>query len=163
MNFFKDYIKDPLYHAAVKVLSDTSLFEEAYNRRHAMIDITPHADQVALKLVMVQHAPTDCTHLPHWKTSTSGHLGNIFKKTFLRGGRMKQDDIHTTVFEEPMGEYDDYLRRHAEVVASKKDIKFSPPTPEDYSAIKAKYAAAISHIISNTVHPPTYDGISGEV
>lgn len=158
MNLFRDYISDPLYEVAIKILSSSHLFEMAYDRRDAINKIGAHASELAKKLVLVHHA-VNARDLPHWKTSVNAHIREVHDLTFLRDKkRLKMDDIHNNVFESPMGEYDDYLRRYDWATNAKKETTFSPATPEDYAAIKRKYDRLLPLLLSKTT-PPTHDDL----
>ncbi len=139
MNFFKDYVKDPLYKAAVKILTNTYLFEMAYERKDAINKLAPHVSQLARKMVMVHHA-VDSRDLPHWKTTLNAHLLEIHDLTFLKGKkRLSDSDLREQVFEGPIGEYSDYSRKHDWVKKTKSETKFSDKSEPDYEAIKRKY------------------------
>ena len=76
MNLFENYLKDPLYEVVVKILTSTSLFEMAYERKVALEAIYSHATQLVKIMVMVHHA-VDSRDLPHWKTTINSHIREI--------------------------------------------------------------------------------------
>jgi hypothetical protein len=133
-------------------LQNSKLFEEAYERKRAMELIPSHATQLAQKLVMLHHMPVDCSHKSHWEQTTNTHIKNIVNLTRLKGNkRLQSNDIDKTVFDEPIGEYEDYLFHHKNVVSEKSDIKFSEPSQNDYTQIKNKYSKLISNINAGEV------------
>ena len=141
-----------LIETATQVLLDSRLFEQAYKRKRAMDLIPSTAIRLAHKMVMLHHMPSDCPHAPHWETSCNGHITELNRLTKLDGKkRLAAEDIHQTMFHEPIGTYEEYEDIHASVQKLKKDIKFSPATPEDYEAIKNKYAVLLKSLVANKV------------
>lgn len=129
--------------------------------KRAMELIPPVALQLARKMVLVHHAEGS-KDLPHWITSTNGHLADIHNNTFLKGHKRLSDrDMRESIWEEPLGEYSDYLRIHKNVSRDKSETELTPPSISDYSQIKQKYASILSHM-SSPVDSPTYDSIISE-
>lgn len=157
MNLFRDYISDPLYEVAIKILTSSHLFEMAYERKSALSDIRAHAAQLARKMVMVHHTQ-DSRDLPHWKTTLNAHIREIHKLTFLKGKkRMSESDIHENVFDGPFGEYNDYVLHHDDVVSDKSDTNFSPHSEKDYTEIKNKYSRLVDMLHKNPLSPKYTD------
>ena len=114
--------------------------------------IPSHALQLAQKLVMLHHMPDGCTHEPHWKQTTNTHLVNIANLVRLKGNKLlSPKDVRCVVFDEPIGEYRDYLFHHENVKFVKKEMKFSAPSQLDYDAIKRKYDDIIFTINSGEI------------
>ncbi len=158
MNLFENYLKDPLYEVVVKILTSTSLFEMAYERKVALEAIYSHATQLVKIMVMVHHA-VDSRDLPHWKTTINSHIREIHELTYLKGKkRMSASDIREHVLEGPFGEYNDYRLTHHDVSESKSGTMFSPHTEDDYAAIRRKYDRLIPLLLKNDI-PPKYDDL----
>ncbi len=157
MNLFENYLKDPLYEFAVKILTSTSLFEMAYERKVALEAIYSHATQLVKIMVMVHHA-VDSRDLPHWKTTINSHIREIHELTYLKGKkRLSDSDLREQVFEGPMGEYTDYSRKHDWVKDVKRETNFSYKSEPDYEAIKRKYERLLVLLKKDTA--PKYDDL----
>lgn len=158
MNLFRDYISDPLYEVAIKILSSSHLFEMAHQRKDAIAKMQVIASRLAEKMVMVHHAQ-DSRDLPHWKTTLNAHLIELHKLTFLAGKkRLPQSDITSHVFDAPFGDYNDYMLHHNGAGMKKNKTQFSPATPEDYDVIKRKYSRLLP-VLAKSPLPQTYDSL----
>jgi hypothetical protein len=156
----KFMIKDlpqALIDTATKLLMETRLFELAYARKDALNEVRSHAKNLAEKMVMVHHA-VDSRDLSHWKTTTNEHISSLFDGTFLtKNKRLDKNDFTKIVFDQQLGEYDDYLRKHSRVKNLKKDTHFSDPSENDYIQITSKYKQLIDNIYKNKVDTPVYE------
>ena len=133
------------------------LLEMAYERKRSMELIPPIASRLASKLVLLHHAHESSRDIQHWKTTTNGHLREIHSMTFFKkGGRIKHSDLHQLVVDEPFGEYDDYLRHYNYVKSEKSETELSPPSYEDYTAIKDKLHNVVSIAMAQKHDSPKY-------
>jgi hypothetical protein len=72
---------------------------------------------------------------------------------------LSKDDINEVVFDEPFGEYRNYLMHHSFVSTKKHAIEFSPPSEADYNQIKSKYEKLIPLLSSNDIVSPKYSDL----
>ncbi len=148
---------EQLYEVVLRILQNTMLFEMAYERKRAMELIPPIASQLAQKMVLVHHAVSS-NNIPHWITTTNGHMSEIHNMTFLKGHkRLPMDQLHTAIWDEPLGEYRDYLRKHTTMSKNKSETVLTPPTKEDYFKIKEKYSRMVDHMVNNQEAPTYHD------
>ena len=136
------------------------LLEMAFERKRAMQLIPSIASMLTRKLVLLHHASETSRDIPHWKTTTNGHLKEIHDLTFLKkGSRISHSDLTQLLVDEPFGEFDDYLRHYNYVKFDKSDTEFSPPSRDDYAKIKRRLFNIVDVTLAQKHDSPKYDDI----
>lgn len=137
---------ETLIQACIRVIQDSMLTEEAFERKKALNDVSNHAFSLAEHMMLIQHCPY-AQEQNHWKKEVNSFTAKIYKHSFLKKrARVPTSYLRETLWEEPLGEYDDYLRMHENLKDDKQTIAFKDPTPQDHAALKDRYSRLIDKL-----------------
>lgn len=88
-------------------LSDTSLFEMAYQRKEVINKIRNLQDEIATHLVKHEMYDVPVETKKHWQAEINAWCGKIHKLKLKNGKKLSGDMYYTLLFSEPLGERTD--------------------------------------------------------
>lgn len=88
-------------------LSDTELFEMAYQRKKAMEIVSIHQDQIATHLVKHLSYDIPVETKKHWEAEINAWIAKIDKIKLKNGKKLSGDVYYNLLFNEPLGEISD--------------------------------------------------------
>jgi hypothetical protein len=142
-----------------ELIQDLLLFEMAYQRKKAREIIGGTVNELANHMILLQHCPgSQCEN--GWKEEVNAFLSTIDDSTYLKKkhARIKLSTLIDDVWDGPMGEYEDYLRRYNKLKIAKPKLTLTVPSEEAWLDIRKKYMKAFDLILKKKT-TPAYDAL----